>query len=350
MYPNKYNIDTSFYSDAFDIPYKEKIETFEQISQLDNIEKYSIYTFFTGKIKRDRNVLTNEAYNLNCDINISIYSAEGTAFNKYLEELGLNYFDVLNKAILVNNFKTSYTSAEEIQLTNLKEGEKIQVNIRDKDYTFEIAKVTDKDPEILLQTLDENSSMKLSGINAVLIIPMEVAKTIDVENSKIVIDGMTNIRINSSNPNKLEEDIEKYINEPKLNIINYSKMKEDRENMTNLISIFAYGLIIIIGVIGLTNIINTITTNINERKGEFKILSSIGMTSKQLKKMLRYESIVYSVKAVLIGVIIGLLIAFIMYLIFSNSYELTFYIPIIQIIIACVIVISVTYTGARVKK
>ena len=350
MYPNKYNIDTSFYSDAFDIPYKEKIETFEQISQLDNIEKYSIYTFFTGKIKRDRNVLTNEAYNLNCDINISIYSAEGTAFNKYLEELGLNYFDVLNKAILVNNFKTSYTSVEEIQLTNLKEGEKIQVNIRDKDYTFEIAKVTDKYPEKLLQTLDENSSMKMTGINAVLIIPMEVAKTIDVENSKIVIDGMTNMRINSSNPNKLEEDIEKYINEPKLNIINYSKMKEDRENMTNLISIFAYGLIIIIGVIGLTNIINTITTNINERKGEFKILSSIGMTSKQLKKMLRYESILYSIKAVLIGVIIGLLIAFIMYLIFSNSYELTFYIPIIQIIIACVIVISVTYMGARVKK
>ena len=192
--------------------------------------------------------------------------------------------------------------------------------------------------------------MKLSGINAVLIIPMEVAKTIDVENSKIVIDGITNMRINSSNPNKLEEDIEKYINEPSMIISNYTKMKEDRENMTNLISIFAYGLIIIIGIIGLTNIINTITTNINERKGEFKILSSIGMTSKQLKKMLRYESIVYSVKAVLIGVIIGLLIAFIMYLIFSNSYELTFYIPIIQIIIACVIVISVTYMGARVKK
>ena len=74
------------------------------------------------------------------------------------------------------------------------------------------------------------------------------------------------------------------------------------------------------------------------------------MTSKQLKKMLRYESILYSIKAVLIGVIIGLLIAFIMYLIFSNSYELTFYIPIIQIIIACVIVISVIYMGARAKK
>lgn len=349
IYPSKYNMDVSVPS--FNITYKEKLDLFEKISGLNNVEEYSIYTFFKGTINRNINILTREAYNLNRDkeIIISIYAAEGTAFNEYLKEIGLNYFDVQNKAILINNFRTSYESTEILQLTNLKEGEKISVNIRDKNYTFEIAKITDKDPERLLQTLDENAPIEKTSINAILIIPMEVAKTIDVENNKTIIDGMTNMRINSSNTNKLEEDIERYINEPQLNILNYTKRKEDRENMTNLISIFAYGLIIIIGVIGLTNIINTIATNINERKGEFKILNSVGMTNKQLKKMLKYESILYSIKAVLIGVLIGLVIAFIIYLIFNSSNIVSYYIPVIQIIIACIIVILVTYMCSRVK-
>ena len=333
MYPSKYNVNVSFYSDT-DIPYKEKIETFEKISQLDNTEEYSIYTSFPGKIDNKR---------------ITIRAAEGTVFNQYLEKLDLDYLDVYNKAILVVSPKILYEDGEISQTTTLNE-ELISVNIRDKDYTFEVAKITDKDPTLLFHTLDENSSMNKVDTDITLIIPMELAKTIDVENSKTIIDSFTFMRINSSNPNKLEEDIEKYINEPQLIISNYAKMKEDRENMVNLISAFAYGLIFIIAVIGLTNILNTITTGINERKGEFKILNSVGMTNKQLKKMLRYESILYSIKAVLIGTIIGLAIAFLIYLMLSNSYALNYYIPIVQIIIACVVVILFTYMCSKTKK
>lgn len=332
MYPGKYNVDVS--ANDIDISYKEKIETFEKISQLDNTEEYSIYTSFPGKIDNKR---------------IKICAAEGTVFNKYLEKLDLDYLDVHNKAILVVSSKILYENEEISQITNLNE-EKISVNIRDKDYTFEVAKITDKDPTLLFQTLDENSSMDKIDTDITLIIPMELAKTIDVENSKTIIDSFTFMRINSSNPNKLEENIEKYINEPQLIISNYAKMKEDRENMVNLISAFAYGLIFIIAVIGLTNILNTITTGINERKGEFKILNSVGMTNKQLKKMLRYESILYSIKAVLIGTIIGLAIAFLIYLMLSNSYALNYYIPIVQIIIACVVVILFTYMCSKTKK
>lgn len=334
MYPSKYNVDVSFYANDIDISYKEKIETVEKIGQLDNTEEYSIYTSFSGKIANKT---------------IKICAAEGTAFNKYLEKLDLDYLDVHNKAILVVSSKILYENEEISQITNLNE-EKIFVNIRDKDYTFEVAKITDKDPTLLFHTLDENSSMNKVDTDITLIIPMELAKTIDVENSKTIIDSFTFMRINSSNPNKLEENIEKYINEPQLIISNYAKMKEDRENMVNLISAFAYGLIFIIAVIGLTNILNTITTGINERKGEFKILNSVGMTNKQLKKMLRYESILYSIKAVLIGTIIGLAIAFLIYLMLKNSYALNYYIPIVQIIIACVVVILFTYMCSKTKK
>ncbi len=56
-------------------------------------------------------------------------------------------------------------------------------------------------------------------------------------------------------------------------------------NLFTLIAIFLYGFIIVISLIGITNIFNTITTNMELRKQEFAMLKSIGMTSKELSLM-----------------------------------------------------------------
>ena len=47
-------------------------------------------------------------------------------------------------------------------------------------------------------------------------------------------------------------------------------------------SIFLYGFIIVITLIGITNIFNTITSNMNLRSKEFANLKSIGMTKKRI--------------------------------------------------------------------
>ena len=50
----------------------------------------------------------------------------------------------------------------------------------------------------------------------------------------------------------------------------------------------------IIGAIGVLNFINTMVTNIIARKKEFAIIEAVGMTKKQLKKMLLLEGFYYS--------------------------------------------------------
>lgn len=45
-------------------------------------------------------------------------------------------------------------------------------------------------------------------------------------------------------------------------------------------NIFLYGLIAVITLIGVTNIFNTITSNMELRQKEFAMLKSIGMTKK----------------------------------------------------------------------
>jgi len=72
---------------------------------------------------------------------------------------------------------------------------------------------------------------------------------------------------------------------------------------------FVYGVLLIIAVVitcfSLINLVNTTITNFISRKQEFGILQSIGLTEKQLLKMLQYEGLIYSASATIITVILG---------------------------------------------
>lgn len=56
-------------------------------------------------------------------------------------------------------------------------------------------------------------------------------------------------------------------------------------NILLLIQIFGYGFIIVISLIGLTNVFNTITSNVYSRKVEFGSLMSYGMSQGQMARM-----------------------------------------------------------------
>lgn len=82
------------------------------------------------------------------------------------------------------------------------------------------------------------------------------------------------------------------------------------KNIILLAEILTYGFIIIVSLIGVTNIFNTITTNVALRAKEFAILKSVGMTNKEFNRMIRLESIMYSTRALMIGIPIGLLVSY----------------------------------------
>ena len=105
---------------------------------------------------------------------------------------------------------------------------------------------------------------------------------------------------------KLDEEKNRLSKEGiRLDYTNYNEEAEQQNRMVLLISIFLYGFIIVITLIGVTNIFNTITTNMNLRSKEFAMLKSIGMTKKEFDKMINLESIFYGVKSLIIGIAIG---------------------------------------------
>lgn len=85
-------------------------------------------------------------------------------------------------------------------------------------------------------------------------------------------------------------------------VSNMDKQMRDEKSLFTLLGVFAYGLIVVIALIGITNIINTLSTGMELRSREFATLRSIGMTDKQFAGMVRLESVFISVKALVIGV------------------------------------------------
>ena len=71
--------------------------------------------------------------------------------------------------------------------------------------------------------------------------------------------------------------------------------------------VFLYSFVIMLGVIGMINVISTMSTSITMRAREFAVLQSIGMTRDELEKMLSIESFLCAGKALLYGFPIGML-------------------------------------------
>ena len=111
-----------------------------------------------------------------------------------------------------------------------------------------------------------------------------------------------------------------------------------------IVGIFVYGFIGVISLIGLTNIFNTISTNMQLRSKEFASLKSIGMTKKEFNRMIRLESLMYGIKSLLIGIPLGILGVFAIFSAFSRgNVPMSFVFPWKAILISIAAVIIVVW-------
>ncbi|MDU5949692.1 MAG: FtsX-like permease family protein, partial [Paenibacillus macerans] len=81
---------------------------------------------------------------------------------------------------------------------------------------------------------------------------------------------------------------------PSLFVKSRGDYKQEMQGFIRIFQTIGYGLSFVIALIGILNYINTVITGMISRRNEFAILESVGMTRKQLKKMLVFEGL-YSV-------------------------------------------------------
>lgn len=124
---------------------------------------------------------------------------------------------------------------------------------------------------------------------------------------------------------------------------NYEKEYQRERSLYLLISVFLYGFITVIALIGVTNIFNTITTNMELRNREFAMLRAIGMTGKEFRRMIWLESLFYGVKALCIGIPIGCILAYCFHRAFGEGIVMDFSLPLKGITISIIAVLLLVY-------
>lgn len=120
-----------------------------------------------------------------------------------------------------------------------------------------------------------------------------------------------------------------------ISYIDYAEHAQENRTMATIMSIFLYGFVTLIALISAINIINTISTNIILRTKEIAMMKAVGMSQRGIKKMIAYEALFYGVYAAMIGGFIGTGLTYILFHIMLGITEIQWYIPWINIAIAC---------------
>lgn len=253
---------------------------------------------------------------------ITIFAIGKKQYDKYIKSLGLNYDDIKDKVILFDKqYITSYD----------KNNNRITKNIRVYDFNKgDVITSTNNQLNLEIGAISSIGPNLLKNLaNSYLIISDEMF-------DKIAKTNNLDIYYKASNADKLQDELDSYLNGESYNINNQEENVRIMNNLFTLIAIFLYGFIIVISLIGITNIFNTITTNMELRKQEFAMLKSIGMTSKEFKRMIRLESLFMGIKSLLFGILIGIILSYLIYL--SSDSDIPYKLPIVAIIISILVV------------
>lgn len=316
---------------------KVRNEKVKQIESLDNINKISIIrTIFTNV---DYFKFTKKAIEYgfsNDSINtISIKSIGKKEYENYLQKLHIKDASDYD-AIIINNFIYSENGSKvEFNVLDYSDGETIDLTNSEVGTSIKLRAIK--------STSQRPLGLENSAETPIIIVSDE---TFDkITNDKLSRALTTSIFMDVKNANDTQDEIEKiFTNDDNIYINNVNESSEQMNSLYTIVAIFLYGFITVIAIIGLTNIFNTITTNVALRRGEFACLRSIGMTTKEFNKMIFLESFFYCMKALIIGIPIGIILSLIIHRAFIGEMTLIYHLPLKGIIISIIIVFILIFS------
>ena len=325
-----YNLSVSM-ATKMDEQLKIKIK---EATRLGNIKNYTILKYdrcnienpkYSNEFKDYMNITANNE-NTILDGYINVKSINNEQYKEYVKKLGLNYEDIKDKAILIDNIKTSQYNKEKNKYVE----KTVKVFEYGKNDVIKCKTSDDKEFEIKVGIATDELPFGLDVLSGQFILVSDEIYEKYFSNHNI------NIYYDSSNPDRLQDDIDILLKGYTYDVYNIAENVRMMENLYILIGIFLYGFIIVITLIGITNVFNTITTNMELRKPEFAMLKSIGMTSKEFNRMIRLETVFMGVKSLLFSIPIGIGLSYLIY----NSLEsnVKFELPLNAIIISIVVV------------
>ena len=288
-------------------------------------------------------------------VSVNVMMMAESEFRDYLGQLGLEAEDINTVGILADH--VVYSEADGVRKhtrqTNIQDGDEVTFSypVGSKGLTDEELMAGEDDwiyaeTEVkILRTVYESSDLPFgvgSGFEkyggAILFVNEDFFTTTpyDLNYGSMLIDAedaeemILQIR-------KLEENAE--ISETF--VYNEESGANRTRRLILVVEIFLYGFIIVIVLIGVTNVLNTVTTNMNLRQREFAMLQSVGMTRKEFHRMIRVEGVLYVLKSLAFGLPMGILLSLLVYKMIEREFEYGYVFPWKPIVISVVAVILI---------
>ena len=134
--------------------------------------------------------------------------------------------------------------------------------------------------------------------------------------------------VNDANTTKLEGYVQGFAD---AKVQTHEEFKSNFEAPINKLLNLLYALLALSVIVSLVGIINTLVLTVYERTREIGMLRAVGMTRRQVRAMIRYESIVTSLMGAVLGMVVGLFLAALITHALSSS-GIVFAVPWIQIV------------------
>lgn len=111
-----------------------------------------------------------------------------------------------------------------------------------------------------------------------------------------------------------------------------------------------YIFVMFIGVFGIINLLNTLTTNVLTRKRELGVLQAVGLSGKQLSNMLLMEGLFYTICVLILSILFGTVIGYLLCTVFSSMSifgRVTYHFPIVEMFIYFILMFVVQTLFSR---
>jgi len=114
-----------------------------------------------------------------------------------------------------------------------------------------------------------------------------------------------------ANANRIQDRLKAVMEKlfPTTSVLNQEQLKKNQEDQVNKLLGLIYALLSLAVIVSLFGIANTLSLSIHERTRELGMLRAVGMSRRQVRRLIRYESVITALIGAVLGLILGCIFA-----------------------------------------
>ncbi|MCR5458849.1 MAG: ABC transporter permease [Acetatifactor sp.] len=324
----------------------------EEVAMYDGVEEYTLFSSLALKVAPQSIPYLDLSEHTARDFEtIVVYVLDDECMKKYCAELDVPFEDTDQRVIVRNQYLAEeHIDGKEYlyqkEISNLHDGDVIPGDFyfvkngqksEEIQVSFSVLKVAEAGPVFLRNMTKSSESLQIFVSASFL---HKNYPSMEMPNASILLNARD------------ADEVEKRIMDSGEDIYYLSNFAKEAQTMKE-ISLMLYAMIWgILGVsilIGLTNLMNTVNANMDARKREFSMLRSLGMTRQEQNRMLAYETLFMSSKALLPGIAMGIMLSYVLHASLGAAVQMfmPYRVPILAILLCILLTYFTLYAVMR---